>query len=184
MQHDPADVFLIPDMSTTALLTLPPELLLKVIHLLPIGDVGHLQLTCKHLRSLIEFSGFHTYTKQLCLSGVHDDFPPGLSYFQRLKALKQRDENWASLRGSRSIIGITIPFQASGIYDLTEGVFLLGYKDDAPHSAGTRGFCYTTLTTLEDDLDSQTWSKVEFESDVIDVGLAILEHDLIAVMTW
>lgn len=172
-------------MPSTVLLTLPPELLLKVIHLLPTSDVRHLQSTCKHLCSLVEFSGFHTYAKQLHLSGVHDDFPPGFSYLERLKALKQRDENWASLR-PRSIARMSIPFHASGIYDLTGGVFLLGYKGDAPHSASTRGFCYTTLPTIDSDSSShsQTWPKVEFGSDVIDVGLAIPEHDLIAVVTW
>lgn len=184
-KHNPAGVFLILDMPSTVLLTLPPELLLKVIHLLPTSDVQHLQLTCKHLRSIVEFSGFHTYAKQLHLSGVHDDFPPGFSYFERLKALKQRDENWASLR-PRSIARMNIPFHASGIYDLTGGVFLLGYKGDTPSSTSTRGFHYTMLPTIDSDSGShsQAWPGVEFESEVIDVGLAIPEHDLIAVVTW
>ena len=76
----------------------------------------------------------------------------------------------------------------SGIYDLTGGVLLLGERRHTEGNTGTDSVHTVRLhSAFEEKAVTQTsklWSHLDLGKQVIDVGLAIQEHDLIAIVTY
>jgi hypothetical protein len=113
--------------------------------------------------------------------GVTDDIRPGLSYPERLDLLARREEAWEMLYFRRSV-QITVPFNSTSIYDFTGGAFLLGTRFGA--SRRPAGYSYIPLPSLSDLPDQKlNWIKLDLGVQILDVGLAVQEHDLIAALT-
>ena len=164
-----------------SLLDLPPELVTRVLlHLSPL-DIISCQRTCRILYDLCGDSIFR-YLVQLERSAVSDDMSPGLSYPERLRVLEKREEAWAILNFRRSV-NIPIPFNWSKHWSCTGGALLLGTTLDSDSRELTMGHSYVTLPSLSDAQDQKfEWMRHDFETEVIDIELAVHEHDMIVAL--
>jgi hypothetical protein len=115
--------------------------------------------------------------------GVTDDIRPGLSFPDRLKLLEKREDAWAMLDFRKSV-QITVPFYSTSIYDFTGGAFLLGTRLNGTIRRPTAGYSYMPLPSLSDPQDQKSnWVKLDLGVQILDVGLAVHEYDLIAALT-
>ena len=112
------------------------------------------------------------------------DLSPGLSYPERLRMLKKWEGAWAMLNFHRSV-NIPIPFNWSDRWGLTGGAFLLGTALHRETRQYTVGHSSVILPSLSDAQDQKfEWKRHNFEgdSDVLQIKLAVYEHDMIAVL--
>lgn len=165
-------------------LALPPELLIKILGFLTLKDLLSCERCCSQLRQCFTNSTFLQYLAHLEIAGVEDDHRPGLSYSERLDALTRREIAWKNLEPT-SKLSVTVPFHSTGIYDFTGGAFLLGTRLHEAHRRPTFGYSYLRLPPSTELACSgiRKWSYVDLQKPIIDIGLAVHEHDLIAVMT-
>jgi hypothetical protein len=116
-------------------------------------------------------------------SGVSDDLRPGLCYSDRLRILERREEAWAML-DFRKPVQVCVPFDSTGIYDFTGGAFLLGTRLYNASRRPTVGYSYVSLPSLSEEQDQRLqWVGLNLGIQILDVGLAVHEHDLIAALT-
>ena len=164
-----------------SLLHFPPELLTHILLYLPPLDIISCRRTCRILYDLCSNSTF-CYLVQMERSAVSDDMSPGLSYPERLSILEKREGAWEILNFHRSV-SIPIPFNPSRHWSFTGGALLLGTALDRESREPTVGHSYVTLPSLSDAQDQQfEWKGHNFETEVIDIELAVHEHDMIVVL--
>ncbi|KAI0031872.1 hypothetical protein K488DRAFT_71103, partial [Vararia minispora EC-137] len=163
------------------LLGLPPELIDDVLAALSSCDILATRLTCKVLDAAIRASSRIQYVLECAAAGVIDDeLPGGPPHAERLTMLKRREEAWRLARPVRqSRIGVD--FSPSSLYDFTAGAVVLGWRTED----GRRRTGALTSTMLGEGAheDGNAWKTVKMADEVVDFGLAVLEHDLNAVLT-
>jgi len=165
-----------------SLLHFPPELMTRVLLCLSPLDIISCGRTCRILYDLCNDSTLR-YLVQMERCAVSDDMSPGLSYPERLHILEKREEAWAMLDFRRSV-EVFIPFNPSGYYDFTGGMFLLGMGHDCESRRLTVGYSCITLPSLADPQDQNLeWKGYSLETQILIVGPAVEEHDLIAAVT-
>ena len=115
--------------------------------------------------------------------GVSGDLNPRISYPECLLLLEMREEAWANLDFQKTV-QVTVPFEPTGIYDFTGGAFILG---TGLHSAGHRptfGYSYVVLPSLQSaEVQKLPWRELTLGVEILDFGMAVHEHDLIAALT-
>ena len=164
-----------------SLLDFPPELVTYILLSLSPLDIISCRRTCRILYDLCSDSTFR-YLIQMERSAVSDDIRPGLPYPERLSILEKREEAWAMLNFHRSV-NIPIPFNWANHWSFTGGALLLGTALDRESRQPTVGYSYVTLPSLSDAQGQKfEWKRHIFESEVIDIELAVHEHDMIAVL--
>ena len=169
-------------LATLSLLDIPLELIVSIILYLSPHDIISCQRTCRKLYDVCNVAALR-YLVQLERSGVSDDLRPGISYPERLLLLQRREEAWENLE-FRKYVQVTVPFESTGIYDLTGGAFLLGMRLHSIDSRPTIGYSYITLPSLTSTEDPKLkWGGCRMGIQILDVGLAVHEHDLIAALT-
>ena len=167
---------------TISLLDVPPELMTRILLSLSPLDIISCRHTCRMLHDLCSDTIFR-YLVQLERSAVGDDMRPGLSYPERLFILKEREDAWATLNFHRSV-NITIPSNRSSHWSFTGGALLLGTAPDCDSSEPTMGYSYVAFPSLSDVQDQKfEWKSHNFETEVIDIELAVHEHDMIVALT-
>jgi hypothetical protein len=116
--------------------------------------------------------------------GVNDDLHPGLCYPDRLRILERREKAWEIL-DFRKPVQVCVPFDSTGIYDFTGGAFLLGTSLHSASHPPASGYSYVSLPSLmeEEGQKEVQWMGVNLGIQILDVGLAVQEHDLIAALT-
>jgi len=165
-----------------SLLHFPPELMTRILLCLSPLDIISCGRTCRMLYDLCNHSKLR-YLVQMERCAVRDDMDPGLSYPERLHILEKREEAWAMLDFRRSI-KVAIPPNPSSRYEFTGGTFLLGTTLDCDSGDPTVGCSYVTLPSLSDPHDQNLeWKGCSIETEILDFGLAVAEHDLIAAVT-
>jgi len=165
-----------------SLLHFPPELMARILLYLSPLDIISCRRTCRILYDLCNDSTLR-YLVQMERCAVSDDMSPGLSYPERLHILEKREEAWAMLDFRRSV-EVFIPFNPSSQYDFTGGTFLLGTALDCESRHLTIGYSCIPLPSLSDPQDQNLeWKGCSLETEILDVGLAVEEHDLIAAVT-
>ena len=169
-------------LAALSLLDIPLELIVLVILYLSPHDIISCQRTCRKLYDVCNVAALR-YLVQLERSGVSDDLRPGISYLERLLLLQRREEAWANLDFHKNV-HVTVPFESTGTFDFTGGAFLLGTRLHSTHSRPTNGYSYVTLPSLTSTEDQELkWQGLSMGIQILDVGLAVNEHDLIAVLT-
>jgi len=168
----------------TSLLHIPPELMTHVLLYLSPLDIISCGRTCRVLYDLCS-SSVVRYLVQMERCTVSDDMGSGLPYPERLRILKEREEAWAVLDFRRAV-NVCIPFNPTTQWDFTDGTLLFGtpldYRDESRRS--TVGHSYVTLPSLFDGQDQKLdWRGYNLETYILDVKLAVHEHDLIAALT-
>ena len=163
-----------------ALLDLPNELIIQILSHLNHQDLIACQLSNSALYTAIKASVVLQLQIALSRFKAIDNLSCPLSVSERLQALKDSEDAWTFLRQDFKR-RITVNFEVSGIYDLTDGVFLLG-------NASRTALHYIKLpSSIDDDVG---WKKIQLncgpirgEGTIIDMGFCIQEHDLLAVVT-
>jgi hypothetical protein len=89
----------------------------------------------------------------------------------------------------RQPVQVCVPFDSTGIYDFTGGAFLLGTRLYSSSRRPTAGYSYVSLPSLSEEEDEEEnqkevqWIGLNLGIQILDVGLAVHEHDLIAALT-
>ena len=168
----------------TSLLHIPPELITHILLYVSPLDIISCGRTCRMLYALCSNSVV-CYLVQMERCSVSDDMSPGLPYPLRLRILKAREGAWAMLDFRRTV-DVCIPFNPTTQWDLTDGTLLFGTTLDY-HSESRRstfGHSYVTLPSLFDVRDQKLeWRGYSLGTYILDVKLAVHEHDLIAALT-
>jgi hypothetical protein len=112
---------------------------------------------------------------------VSDDMRPGLGYLERLRILEKREEAWATLDFRRSV-QVSVPCNPNSTSDFTGGAFLLGTRPSSADDEFTVGYSYVSLPSLSENKKVE-WKGFNLGIPILDVGLAVHEHDLIAAVT-
>jgi len=165
-----------------SLLHIPPELVTRILLYLSPRDIISCGRTCRVLHDLCSCPALR-YLVQLERCAVSDDLRPGLGYLERLRILENREEAWATL-DFRMSGDISVPFDSTSTYDFTGGAFILGTRSSYADDECTFGYSYVSLPSLSDSQDQELeWKGFNLETEILDFGLAVHEHDLIAALT-
>ena len=169
-------------LAALCLLDIPLEIIVSIILYLSPHDIISCQKTCRKLRDVCNDAALR-YLIQLERFGVSDDLRPGISYPERLLLLQRREEAWENLDFHKNV-QVSIPFESTGIYDFTGGTFLLGTRLHCTSDERTTGYSYVTLPSLTSTEDQKlNWRGLSLGIQILDVGLAVYEHDLLAALT-
>ncbi|TBU56474.1 hypothetical protein BD310DRAFT_823696 [Dichomitus squalens] len=170
-----------------AFLDLPDELLAQVAIHLSFCDLLHLRQACTRLFDVVNSTAALQYAIELRVAGMIDNQASHLVPGDRLRILLEKEKAWREIDLSdRNVLPLN--HNPSGIYDLTGGVLLLGERKHSEGNTGTDGVHTVHLhSAFEEGAASHTrklWSHLDLGKQVIDVGLAVHEHDLIAIVTY
>ena len=158
------------------LLSLPNELIIQILSHLTHQALIACQLANKALYITIKHSVLLQFRIALSMFRATDNPSCHLGLSERFKALRDSEHAWTYLRKDFKQ-RITVNYEVSGIYDLSDGVFLLG-------NATRTALYYVKLpSSVEDHVK---WKKIELnpsEGKIVDMGFCLHEHDLLAVVT-
>ena len=163
-----------------SLLPIPPEVMTRILLYLSPHDIISCGRTCRMFHDLCSYPHLR-YLVQMERCAVSDEMRSGLGYAERLQILENREEAWATLDFRRSV-QVSVPFHATGTYDLSGGAFLLGTGPSCTDHQSTVGYSYVSLPSLSEDKKVE-WRGLDLGIPILGVGLAVHEHDLIAVLT-
>ncbi|KAH9855664.1 hypothetical protein C2E23DRAFT_814283 [Lenzites betulinus] len=165
-------------------LALPDELLESIASHLPFEDLVHIRRVCRRWHDVVETNATLQYAIELRVAGMIDNPASRLVPGERLRLLRAKEHAWREidLSDKRSL---TLGHRPSGIYDLTGGTLLLGERRNNDSYTGTDAIHTVDLhSVFSESTTRPRWSNIDLAKQVIDVGLAIQEHDLIAVVTY
>lgn len=170
-------------MALTPLSHIPPELISCILQYLSPHDIVSCRRTCRTLYNLCNDSNLR-YIVQMERCGVNDDLLPGLCYPDRLRILERHEKAWEML-DFRKPVQVCVPFDSTGIYDFTGGAFLLGTRLYNVSRRPTVGYSYVFLPSFSEEENQKEvqWTGLHLGVQLLDVGLAVHEHDLIAALT-
>ena len=159
------------------LLDCPPELLVHIFAHLPLTSLRGLLVTSKALNYLISTSVVLQYILHL-QSSANSLYPSGptTSLMNQLEVLTDAEERWQDWEYT-SFNRLEVQHRPSGIYDLTSGIFILG--EGSTLGRLTVGLRWVDLR-LGGDL---VWNRFDLRTPIVDLGLNVLEWDLIAVVS-
>ncbi|KAG6840448.1 hypothetical protein C0991_006624 [Blastosporella zonata] len=156
------------------LFDLPPEIVLRIFCFLDLSSLAVIQRTNSRLHSLIQNSQGFQYRFAAVVAGVENGPHSNYAAHERLRLLKNREEGWFEMtcdfRQTAPII-----MSPSGIYDLTGGIYFRG-------DSGRRTVNYCKLPSKDSDVS--VWNQVRVDKMLVDIGVSVLEHDLIAILTF
>ncbi|KAG5638817.1 hypothetical protein H0H81_009790 [Sphagnurus paluster] len=155
------------------LLRLPPELIVRVLFHLDLIDLLRAKQVHPSLKTAIGSFPVLQYRIETQLACVEDNKNSDLPISERLRLLRNRQEAWSkcSIDFRRTL---TVPREPSGIYDLVDGVYILG-------DANRHTLHYVRLpSSIHEDVK---WQKINISKPLVYMGVSIHENDLIAVVT-
>ncbi|KAG6919492.1 hypothetical protein DXG01_005751 [Tephrocybe rancida] len=155
------------------LLDLPQEIGVRVLSFLDLADLVSVSATHSSLYAACKSSRGLEYRFAAYAAGAEANVHSNHVASERLSALESLEKGWSNLTFDFRK-KIPVKHSVSGLYDFTEGICILGdAKGDTLH--------YINLPSNPDG--PAAWSKIEIGRQMADFGLAIHEHDLIAVLT-
>ena len=162
------------------LLDLPPELLIQILDRLSSNDtLFSVQLVNRYLYKLIRGSSLIQYHIETKCAGVEDNPQSTTVVAERLKTLRRSEHAWANFVVKEQV-NLPILHRSSGLYDLTGGVYVLGELGETNPDYPTPALRYINLY---EDQGNNPWPRISVGRNIIDFGLAVREHDLIALVT-
>jgi F-box domain len=164
------------------LLTLPTELLIHTLTFLPLPDLLSCKRVNRFIHSVVAQSVLLQYVIEAKAAGVEDNPRSTLTVSDRLALLRRREAAWAKFKINFHIRMPPLGQRPSGIYDLTGGVYLQGQAASS-QTAGQQITTALNYVHLPSESQDTSWSKISICRDIVDIGLAMQEHNLIAVVT-
>ncbi|KAF7342024.1 F-box domain-containing protein [Mycena venus] len=163
------------------LLDVLPELLVHIFSFLPNSALYEVQQTSRFLRDFIGSSVELQYQMAAETAQVTDNPTSPIPISERLRKLHAREEAFGEVEPSWKV-SVPVNFQPTGLYELSAGLFWLG---EGPRRA--LRFLELPSQPLEPGDPPPQWQRITLpskESYIIDFGLAIEEHDLIAIASF
>jgi hypothetical protein len=158
------------------LLDLPAEILERILILLSPNDIGSC-LLCNHfMHEVVQNSVQLQYIIALYKAGCEDNTRSSLSLTERCEILKRHEKLWLNCEPSFTQ-SIQVPFRIGGLYDLSCGLYFLGDRS-------RRLLSYVRLPTHPSQ-ETPKWETFSLNDHrfMVDFGVSVDEHDLIAVIT-
>ncbi|KIL63058.1 hypothetical protein M378DRAFT_164939 [Amanita muscaria Koide BX008] len=159
-----------------ALLTLPYELVERILLLLATESVQTCRLVNRALSAIIQSSALLQYSQACEAAGVIDNPRSLLSYPERLEALEKREDAWRKLKPVFETT-IKVEHQQSSLYGLTEGMYFLGDNNEKDLH-----YCHLPLSPQDDP----RWFRIPrhgteegLPARLVNFATAVYEHDLI-----
>jgi hypothetical protein len=152
---------------------LPLELITHILYKTSPNDLLVCKRINKYFYNLIQNSILLQYHLALDCAKAKNNPYSSLPSSERLKKLRDSESAWAFLRPKLTAT-IPVPHNPSGIYDLTGGVYLLG---------NTNRTQLHYLKLPSSGKDAIYWEVINVGKTIIDMGLCVHEHDLIAIVT-
>ncbi|KAM6499821.1 hypothetical protein JOM56_005329 [Amanita muscaria] len=157
-----------------SLLTLPHELVERILLLLATESVQTCKLVNRALNEIIQSSTLLQYFQACQAAGVIDNPQSLLSYAERLEALKKREEAWRKLK---PVFEMSISVNRRRICHSIEGVFFLSDENE-------KDLNYCHLPSFPQD--KPQWTRIpghgpalDWSGMLINAISALYEHDLI-----
>jgi F-box domain len=174
------------------LLDLPEELLIHILSYFPFYSLLSYRSISQAFNTLISHSKRLQYSIALETHRVVHNPNCSLSLAERLRLLEAREEAWRSFN-LQFMQRIDVPYHSSWVHDINGGIFLLGdtvdrqkvTASDSTQIWGTKAVGCLALQTLGFYTvgHTNTWKSFDPGRDVLNAGLAIEEHDLVALVT-
>ncbi|KAJ7698177.1 hypothetical protein B0H14DRAFT_3529054 [Mycena olivaceomarginata] len=163
------------------LLDLPPEILAYIFTFLPNAALHTARQSCHFLSAFITSSVELQYQMAVEVAQVTDNPTSPIPISERLARLRAREEAFGEVNATWKV-SVSVPFPASGLYELSGGMFWLG-------EVNRKALRYIELPSrpAEEGAPPMEWGRIALpskESVIIDFGLGIEEHDLIAMVTF
>ena len=186
---------------------IPQEVLLKVLTFLDVEDIISFSSLNRHFRDVYQNATLIVYRAALLEAGMIDisdsSTSPTVTIPEKPALLKQRRESWRTLQmlyqysekvaqNVAPSLRVQLNFRSSSIYDFSCGVYVLGQERTSHRD--TQFIRYLDLTTARAEGGEintgrvqllRMWPSVQVskEERIVDFGLALREHDLIALIT-
>lgn len=166
----------------TQFLDLPIEITLQILLSLDIHDLLTFASLNRFLHALTTSDIRIRHRLECFAANVVDNPNLQRPAHERVALLKRREDAWRTLTIQRRI-SVPIEHNSTGIYDLTGGVYFVGERLNSGHfSALTRKLRWIRLPSAKDDVDAEIqWNTIDVDKPISDLGLALDEHDLVAV---
>ncbi|KAJ3752416.1 hypothetical protein EV360DRAFT_88774 [Lentinula raphanica] len=159
----------------TGLTGLPTEILVLIFSCLPVPDLLACKAVNQSIYTIISDCVSLQYKTELHKACALDNEKCALSYSEKLSMLQKREEAWSNCRPTFHRV-VPLNFTPGSVYDFSSAVYLLGDH--------TRLQLHSLRLPRQAD-DVPQWSL--FPSDdhrhIVDFGINLHEHDLIAVVT-
>ena len=162
---------------------LPRELLEQILLQLDPLSVKACALLSREFITIIRSSLALRYLLACHTAGVVDNPRCKLSYAERYEALRKREKGWCGLQPTFTQT-FDIKYGPSFKHDLTAGIYLHAHVD-------YRDLHYCALPSTPNDVPR--WSAInafgpssnqDEELEIVDVGMAVYEHDLLASVMY
>lgn len=166
------------------LLDLPPEILIQILSEIPSTDLLHsTQLTSRYLHHTIRNSLQLQYLIEAKFAAVEDNPNSIFVLAERLDTLRRHEHAWRNF-----IVGnqksIAIGNRQLGLYDFSAGIYVLGEEGGGSVEYPTTALKYIALSPHASFSQAgPQWAKISVDHNIMDFGLAVMEHDLIALVT-
>ena len=162
---------------TIKFLGLPQELLIQILSYLPPKQlVSHIQLVNRHLRDLVQTSVLQ-YEIATAFTGLLNNPDSTLVTAERIEALRSYEHAWRNF-AIKKHQQIKVLHPSSGLYDLSQGIYVLGES-----LGGDSEYPTLVLKWIDLSQDAPSWQRISVDRNIIDFGIAVREHDLIALVT-
>ncbi|KAE9403755.1 hypothetical protein BT96DRAFT_878368, partial [Gymnopus androsaceus JB14] len=153
---------------------LPNELIAHILSFCIFHDILCCQRTCKHLNQVIKTSNIQ-YRILLEIGGLEDNPQCKLPIHDKLQLLQRREAAW-------SLFQPTFSQETSGpvdhtisVYELSGGMYII---------SGIARDVINTLRLPSAADEVMQWNHIPVhDSDLLDFGLAMTEHDLLGIIT-
>ncbi|TDL27091.1 hypothetical protein BD410DRAFT_783271 [Rickenella mellea] len=165
------------------LLDLPTELAVQIFGLLDVNDLISSRLICRSTNAIYNGSSLLQYLFSLRVAGFIDH-GGHMNVRHKLHLLRTQEERWRNLDLSNKVT-VETQHTPSNIYDLSGGVYVLGDSERDIIRRRTLSLRYLDLheASLKSGLVTEAWPQLSFGAKIIDIGLALEEHDLVAVIS-
>jgi hypothetical protein len=159
------------------LLDCPPELLVHIFAYLPSASLRGLLVTSKALNHLISTSVLLQFLLHLQTT-AHSLYPSSSTSYliDQLNVLTDSEKRWQDWEYT-TYNRLEVQHRPSGIYDLTSGIFILG--EGSALGRLTVGLRWVDLRLGKDIV----WNRFDLQTPIVDLGVNVLEWDLIAVVS-
>ncbi|TDL20322.1 hypothetical protein BD410DRAFT_377946 [Rickenella mellea] len=168
--------------------SLPFEIVTYILRHLRACEILRFCATSRLFHDVFLSSPVLQYTVELDLTGSEDGAKSSLSIFDRLSRLKALEKNWNELNMDK-MVKIPIPFHENSLRATSAGYYFMGESkrtEDTGYWGQGQSVRYLELPHCAQDQvekDKYAWQKISFQGDVLDIRVALQEHDLFTAVT-
>ena len=164
-------------------LALPNELLIRIFSFLDLQDLLRVDVVDRLHHELLRRTPKLVYRIRLFELGLQDE-PSRHDLFEKLRLLDKRIDSLKCIDNLRQI-RVKVAHRPSNIYDLSNGVYILGDSLSTNTPRTTKALRCLDLPSVAagPSIHDHVWPHFTMGATIVDIGLALQEHDLLAAIT-